>query len=62
MNNESSSTNTDLIVIVLLLLVGFGVWWFARTPAPATTEDTGGGIEIEVNGGTGETPSETPAN
>ncbi len=58
--NDSSSTNTVLIVIVLLLLVGFGVWWFARTPAPAadtTGDDTD--IQIDLGGGAEEA---APAN
>lgn len=59
--NESSSTNTVLIVIVIILVVGFGVWWFARTPASAPVDDNGGNIEIDLGGDTGGDTGDTGA-
>lgn len=60
MDNSSSSTNTVLIVIVLLLIVGFGVWWFARTPAPKQmTDENTADIQIDLGG---DSMDGTPAN
>jgi hypothetical protein len=53
---ENSGTNTILIVLILAAIVAFGVWFFGQGVVPATTEDPG--INVDVNLPTGGTETE----
>lgn len=57
---ENSGTNTILIVLILAAIVAFGVWFFGQQGVvPATTEDPG--INVDVNLPSGGTETQAPA-